>query len=125
MGHIRLGVLPTSKKWNRVVEVLRLGADVSEIASATAAAAETSLENASADPAFLHAFWLLTQIPLAARGPEFIEDLRARPCNLQSFVQLGNLLHLRLEARYGVGQLGEIAALFETGVAEQRARHEQ
>src|SRR4030081_2999515 len=76
MGHIRLGVLPKSKKWNRVVEELRLGADVSEIASATAAAAETSLENASADPAFLHAFWLLTQIPLAARGPEFIEDLR-------------------------------------------------
>jgi hypothetical protein len=68
MGHIRLGVLPKSKKWNRVVEELRLWADVSGIASATAAAAETSLENASADPAFLHAFWLLTQIPLAARG---------------------------------------------------------
>jgi hypothetical protein len=28
------------------------------------------------DPAFLHAFWLLTQIPLAARGPAFAEDLR-------------------------------------------------
>ena len=25
---------------------------------------------------FLHAFWLLTQIPLAARGPAFAEDLR-------------------------------------------------
>jgi hypothetical protein len=33
--------------------------------------AETSLQGASHDPAFLHAFWLLTQIPLAARGPAF------------------------------------------------------
>jgi hypothetical protein len=39
-------------------------------------AAETSLKGASNDPAFLHAFWLLTQIPLAARGPAFAEDLR-------------------------------------------------
>jgi hypothetical protein len=76
MGHIRLGVLPKSKKWNRVVEELRLGADVSEIASASAAAAETSLENASADPAFLHAFWLLTQIrsPHEARNSSRICD---------------------------------------------------
>ena len=35
------------------------------------------LGGASADPAFLHAFWLLTQIPLAARGPTFAADLRA------------------------------------------------
>ena len=30
---------------------------------------------ASTDPAFLHAFWLLTQIPLAARGPTFAEEI--------------------------------------------------
>jgi hypothetical protein len=45
--------------------------------SASAAdAAETSLQGASDDPDFIHAFWLLTQIPLAARGPAFAEDLR-------------------------------------------------
>jgi hypothetical protein len=78
MGHIRLGVLPKSQKWRQVVEELRLGADLSEIAAAAADAAETSLQNASADPAFLHAFWLLTQIPLAARRPAFGADLRPR-----------------------------------------------
>src|SRR5262249_35423201 len=76
MGHVRLGVLPKSRKWNQVVNELRLGADVGEIAAFAADAAETALKAASDDPAFLHAFWLLTQIPLAARGPDFAQDLR-------------------------------------------------
>jgi hypothetical protein len=76
VGHIRLGVLPKSRKWRQVVEQLRLGADVAAVAASAADAAETVLQSASNDPAFLHAFWLLTQIPLAARGPAFGEDLR-------------------------------------------------
>ena len=76
MGHVRLGILPKSRKWNQVVNELRLGAEVEEIAAATANAAEASLHSASNDPAFLHSFWLLTQIPLAARGPDFGGDLR-------------------------------------------------
>jgi hypothetical protein len=42
MGHIRLGVLPKSKKWRQVIEELRLGAELTEIAAAAADAAETS-----------------------------------------------------------------------------------
>ncbi len=76
MGHVRLGVLPKSRKWRQVVEQLRLGADTGIVAAATADAAEASLKRASDDPAFLHAFWLLTQVPLAARGPTFEKDLR-------------------------------------------------
>jgi hypothetical protein len=76
MGHVRLGVLSKSRKWQQVVEELRLGANVDSIAASAADAAEASLQAASNDPAFLHAFWLLTQIPLAARSPAFAEDLR-------------------------------------------------
>ena len=75
MGHVRLGVLSKSKKWQQVVEELRLGAGVDTIAASAADAAEASLQGASGDPALLHTFWLLTQIPLAARGPAFAEDL--------------------------------------------------
>lgn len=75
MGHVRLGILPKSRKWDKVVEELRLGADVETIADLSADAAETSLKAASKDPAFLHAFWLLTQIPLAARCPDFATEL--------------------------------------------------
>jgi hypothetical protein len=66
VGHIRLGVLPRSRKWQQVVEQLRLGADASAAAASAAGAAEASLQGASHDPAFLHSFWLLTQIPLMA-----------------------------------------------------------
>ena len=76
MGHVRLGALPATRKWIRVVEELRLEAPVNIVAAATADAAESALHAARKDPAFLHAFWLLTQVPLAARSPDFAEDLR-------------------------------------------------
>ena len=76
MGHVRLGVLPKSRKWNQVIDELRLGAEIDTVAASAADAAETALQGASKDPAFLHAFCLLTQVPLAARGPNFVEDLR-------------------------------------------------
>ena len=74
MGHIRLPDLPKSRKWNQVVDELRLGANIDAVAASAADAAEASLRAASNDPAFLHAFWLLTQVPLAARGPDFAGD---------------------------------------------------
>ena len=76
MGHVRLGVLPKSRKWRQVVEELRLGSGVDVVAASAADAAVTALRTASNDPAFLHALWLLTQVPLAARGPEFSQDLQ-------------------------------------------------
>jgi hypothetical protein len=76
MGHVRLGALPKSRKWNQVVEELRLGADIDAVTASAADAAEANLQAASNDPAFLQAFWFLTQVPLAARGPDFVGDLR-------------------------------------------------
>ena len=51
MGHLRLGVLPQTRKWLHVVEMLHAGAGLADIAAAVADAAEISLQNASADPA--------------------------------------------------------------------------
>ena len=82
MGHVRLGVLPKSRKWRQVVDELSLSAGIGEIAGLAAEAAETSLQAAARDPAFLHSFWLLTQVPLAARGPVFVEDLRRLGINV-------------------------------------------
>src|SRR5262249_39039374 len=75
MGHIRLGVLPKTQKWNQVVSLIASGADVDRIAAASADAAEHGLERASQDEGLAHAFWLLTQIPQAARHPNFSERL--------------------------------------------------
>lgn len=47
------------------------GADVEEIASVSAGAAEDALLAARGDPALSHVVWLLTQLPLAARATDF------------------------------------------------------
>ena len=75
MGHIRLGTLPRTRKWNQVVELIASDAKVEGIAAASAEAAENGLERASRDEGLAHVFWLLTQIPEAARGGNFSERL--------------------------------------------------
>jgi hypothetical protein len=77
MGHQRLGSLPQSKKWRHVVALISGGADIDDIAAATSAAAELSMMAAANDPSVRTAFFLLTQIPLAARGQHFVPELRA------------------------------------------------
>jgi hypothetical protein len=76
VGHKHLIRIPATKKWNQVVELLAGGADLETIAAAAAEAAESSLPKASKDPALVRAFWLLTQIPLAARTQDFGGSLR-------------------------------------------------
>jgi hypothetical protein len=76
VGHKRLLRLPATQKWQQVVELVAGKAKLEAIAAAAAEAAEGSLPIASKDPALIRAFWLLTQIPLAARSQEFGEGLR-------------------------------------------------
>ncbi len=60
MGHVRLGVLPKSRQWTKVVELLANGADVAELAAAVAVAAEKELISARGDPVVGNTVWLLT-----------------------------------------------------------------
>ncbi len=76
MGHQRIGTLYASKQWKGVVALITGGASAAEVAAETALAAERSLLEASRNPSLRHAFWLLTQIPLAARKDDFADALR-------------------------------------------------
>lgn len=76
MGHQRIGTLYATKKWNAVVALITGGASAAEVAAETAIAAERSLSAASNNPSLRHAFWLLTQIPLAARKADFASALQ-------------------------------------------------
>jgi hypothetical protein len=58
------------------VALLGDGAPAADIASAAADAAQSALHSAHNDPAFAHCFWLLTQIPLAARSADFAASLK-------------------------------------------------
>jgi hypothetical protein len=77
MGHIRLKQLPASRKWDGVVALLTRDRPVADIAWASADAAEAALEAARHDPVLAHSLWLLSQVPLAARRPNFADALRS------------------------------------------------
>jgi hypothetical protein len=76
MGHVRLGTLPRTRSWKKVIEMISGGATAADIAAATAKAAEAEILRVGKDPALIRAFWLLTQIPLAARQTDFVARLR-------------------------------------------------
>lgn len=77
MGHIRLGKISRGRRWKQVVELLRTGGSIEELAAETAHAAEREIAAAKNDPVFAQAVWLLTQLPLAARSPDYENRLAA------------------------------------------------
>ncbi|MEO1610554.1 MAG: hypothetical protein AAFR90_14735 [Pseudomonadota bacterium] len=91
MGHILLGDLPKTRAWNDVVELLRVGATIEELAGATAIAAEKELQKAAADPGFAYTVWLLTQLPQAAKSSNFrarLEELGFNAASAGSVLDL-------------------------------------
>lgn len=76
MGHIRLGDLPRTHKWDQVVAFIEGGADATQLAQATIDATEMGLVTAGKDPGVIEAFWLLTNLPIAAKCEDFADGLR-------------------------------------------------
>ena len=71
MGHLRLGTLAQTKKWQAVVDLLGGESTVEDIAEAAAGASARDLGRATEDTTFQFVTQLLTELPLRARGPEF------------------------------------------------------
>ena len=76
MGHNHLLRVARTREWREVIALISDGATVEDVAAATSRAAERSMIDASGDPALRRAFWLLTQLPLAARKQDFAGELR-------------------------------------------------
>ena len=98
MGHNRLGTLPRTRKWVNVVDLLWLGRDVPEIASATLKASESGLKIAQQDTGLAHTFWLLAQLPIAANEAEFLVTLRKVGLNVSDEMTLLELSSCFTEA---------------------------
>jgi hypothetical protein len=72
MGHIRLGRLPKTLRWQGVIALLdSTPDDVPAIARATVEAADTCLRALAHDPSLVHCFWVLTRLTTAAREVDF------------------------------------------------------
>jgi hypothetical protein len=120
MGHKRLGTLPRTKRWQQVVASLDGGASVARVAAASSDAAEGALYRAADDPALIRAFWLLTQLPLAAREADFPERLSELGLTVGSSPQLFEIIGAFSEAvdahtravneRSDLGEMAQLAA---------------
>lgn len=91
------------------------GAEVDDVAAASAEAAEATLGRALSDPSVGHSFWLLTQLPLAAAASDFNEQLGRLGVSVPgaaTLFDLGSALALTLEKARpdeGGNDLGTIA----------------
>jgi hypothetical protein len=109
MGHIRLGNLPRTRKWQEVIELIRGGADAAQVANASVRAAEKGLAGIFHDRGVVHAVWLLMRLPEAARGPRFADGLRD--------------LGLRVGPEPGVAELAAaFSAAADASLANNRGR---
>jgi hypothetical protein len=122
MGHIRLGRLPRTRNWQRVVGLIGAGAATPEIAAATLEASKRGLKEAERDPAVVYPFWLLTQLPLCARKLNFVRELgnigvsvAARPTLMELIGGLSDAVdsHVRLK-----GQRSDLGEMAQMGAAE-------
>jgi hypothetical protein len=122
MGHIRLGKLPRTRRWDQVVALLHHGATAPQIARATIRAAETGLHGSADDIGLRESFWLLTQIPLAARSSSFGAGLRAAGMNVgdqPTLMEITSAFSEAIDSRLmhssghktDLGEMAEMAAL--------------
>jgi hypothetical protein len=121
MGHIRLGKLPRMVKWNQVVSLIDSGASAAEIALVALDASRKGLQTASKDPTLIYSVWLLTQIPLAAKGQNFSEELRQRGLKVSqqptlmevvgAFTNAVDAYARRQGVRSDLGEMAQLAAV--------------
>ncbi len=118
MGHIRLGRLPKTRKWNEIVDLIHYGAGAGQIANAVLRAAEKNLRFAGRDQGVVEGVWLLMQLPLAARSDDFAGALRElgldvgdAPGLFEIIAAVGERIDASMPATRGRTDVGEIAQM--------------
>ena len=75
MGHIRLGRLPKSARWSRIVGLMTEDGAADRVAAATVVAAEQHLRDVAQDGSLTEAYWLLVRLMSASRARRLSEEL--------------------------------------------------
>jgi len=92
--------------------LLEDSAGTGEIAAAAFKAAQIAFQRASSDPTLIHAFYLLTQIPLAARADDFAKALHDRGLPVSAAPSLFELLGAFGEAVDGFARQSAEVSVF-------------
>ena len=77
MGHLRVGTLPDTAPWRRVVAAVAGGESAAAVAAAASKAAVAGLETAHRDDGLRHSVYFLAKAVQAARDGDFAGSLRA------------------------------------------------
>jgi hypothetical protein len=120
MGHSRLGTLPDTQRWKKVVGLIAEDASVGAVAGGTMHAAQQGLELADRDEGLKHTFWLLSQLALASRQDDFAAALKAIGIKVPADAGVLNITaafteavdqHLRqTRTRTDIGEMAQMAA---------------
>lgn len=118
MGHIRLGNLPRTRKWQQVVALIEGGAGTAQIANMTITAAEEGFGLAAGDKGLVETIWLLTQLPLAAKSDNFAQalqdtglDVSDSPTLMDVIGAFSDAIDKKLSNNGGRTDLGEMAQM--------------
>lgn len=77
MGHLFLGRLPRTNKWNEVIALLETGNDVPDIAHASMEAVQSGLKNVPNDPGYQQALVSVFHFIDSLQSPDPIRSLKA------------------------------------------------
>lgn len=122
MGDKRLGRLPETPRWLKVVEALADDASVPVVAAATMEAAAHGLNIAARDEGLRHALYLLAQVTLAARNKEdfagALGQLGIHVSEAPSLFEIAGSISdaidqrlRRMGARSDIGEMAQLAAV--------------
>jgi hypothetical protein len=118
MGHIYLGDLPRTQRWNAVVAGLDDASSAPLVAALTLKAAGNRLDRLQGDPSLTYCFWLLVRLAAAARGEQFQSNLghlgivpSADESVIGFIAQIATRTRETTAAFHSSGPFGELAAL--------------
>jgi len=77
MGHIRFGVMPKTRKWKQVIELLgNANGNVASLAEAVLKSAQNIFNQLTNDVGIQYSFWILTQLTLKAKSSDYLSALQ-------------------------------------------------
>ncbi len=116
MGHERLGLLPKTQKWSKIVTRIQsssgeVGA-TPDIVAATAKAVETRFRDLGLDPAVRESFAFLVALSMASRADNPRSALKEMGFSLSGDatpLNIARLLHERVRAKNGSQEYAQLA----------------
>ena len=116
MGHIRVGTLPATRRWEDVIGLITEGAEASRVAEAVTHAWEQAFNAVRSDAGFREAVWLLMQIGVAGKSRDptaHLSSVGVEVTGAASVVEVAMALSAAMERRLAAARqrsdFGELA----------------